>query len=187
MSDNNSFNGWKSSRACQMQDLSLAMPDDLFIYTRFISSPPCSFEGSTVLFADDLREAAGYMRHVFLYDILNDMTDDMRFDPEKKTYELQQDAISILNFWFKLGKIMSGEKFETDFNELYKEFNQQFNEHKGNRYEFVILDGAKALCDFLISRYEKHPDFDRKKLYDICGEEMFAGRPLQEYINKLLG
>ena len=93
MSDYTSYKSWKSSHASEMQDLTFARPDDIFIFTRFTSKEP-DFEGKQVLYASDIKEAAGYFQHVFLYDILNDMTDDLALDPKLLNNENQKDVLT---------------------------------------------------------------------------------------------
>lgn len=186
MKDYALFENWQNSHATEMQDLTFAKPDDFFIYTRFTAPLPCAIEGKEILFAEDIKEVAGYMRHIYLYDILNDMTDDMELDPELVDDEKQQDAISILNYWFKLGKILEEENIDDKFYDIYNDFNNEFNRRGGCEYEFRIIKGADNLRDFLIEKYKGHPYFNEEKLRNICSSELFAGRMLQDLIDTLL-
>ena len=74
------FNNWKNSHATEMQDLTFARPDDIFIFTRCTSYFPFEWEGKEVLYAESIEEVIGYIRHIFLYDILNDLFDDLEYD-----------------------------------------------------------------------------------------------------------
>lgn len=182
MSDYTSYKSWKSSHASEMQDLTFARPDDIFIFTRFTSQEP-DFEGKQVLYASDIKEAAGYFQHVFLYDILNDMTDDLALDPKLLNNENQKDVLTIMLFWFKLGKAFKSENFEKLFREFCKDFNATFNHRNGAEYEFQILNGADELREFLISSFKNYPNFDQQRLENLCSSDLFAGRPLYDFLN----
>lgn len=185
MCDYTLFKDWKNSHATEMQDLTFARPDDIFIFTRFTLPLPCCFEGKQVLYAGDIKEAAGYIRHIFLYDILNDMTDDLAFDPKLLNDENQKDALTILYFWFKLGKILENEKCEELLMKFCKEFNKEFNHRTGSEYELQVLKGADELRKFLNLHCKGNPNFDKKRLSNLCSSDLFAGRPLKEFLDNL--
>ena len=65
------FKNWKNSHSAEMRNLDLASAEDIFIYTKFIAFNPLNFENKQILFAESLEETLGYIRHIFLYDILN--------------------------------------------------------------------------------------------------------------------
>lgn len=175
------FENWKNSHATEMQDLIFAKPDDLFIFTRVTGDN--QFEGKQVLYAESLQEVAGYIRHIFLYDILNDVTDDLETDFKLPFDDRQKDAIMLLNYWFKLGKILSADNFDEQLSEFIKEFNLKFNQRNNTEYEIQILCGADELRDFLIKRYSNNKDFDKEKLCSICGKENFSGTALKDFLN----
>ena len=164
MCDYTLFKDWKNSHATEMQDLTFARPDDIFIFTRFTLPLPCCFEGKQVLYAGDIKEAAGYIRHIFLYDILNDMTDDLAFDPK------------LLNENEKCAELLM---------KFCKEFNKEFNHRTGSEYELQVLKGADELRKFLNLHCKGNPNFDKKRLSNLCSSDLFAGRPLKDFLDNL--
>ncbi len=119
-----------------------------------------------------------YIRHIFLYDILNDTTDDLELDFKKPFDVRQNDAIKLLNFWFKSGKIKGKE-----LNKFCEEFNSVFSNRENVKYEIQILNGANKLRNFLIKKYSEYENFDKQKLCDICSKDLFAGRFLKDFLD----
>lgn len=76
--DYSKFQSWKNSHATEMQDLTFAKPFDFFIFIRFKENS--KYDGKQVLYAENIEEAIGYIRHIFLYDIINDATFDLELD-----------------------------------------------------------------------------------------------------------
>ena len=183
--DYSKFKNWKNSHSTQMQDLTFAKPDDIFIYTSFKMTTPFEVEEKQVLFAESLEETAGYFRHIFLYDLLVDATDDLELDEAFRTEERQKDAIFLLNLWFRTGKALHKADAKKAFLDLIKEFNQQFNNKNELQYEFQVLNGANSLKRFLKSKFKDNENFDEKQLNNICSNQLFTGRLLKDFIDKL--
>ncbi len=181
--DYSKFENWKNSHSTEMQNLTFARPDDLFVYTRVTGHNPFAFEGKQVLYAESLQEVAGYIRHIFLYDILNDATDDLETDFKAPFDDRQEDAVLLLNYWFKLGKILSVNIFDEKLGEFINDFNLKFNHRDDIEYEIQIFNGADELRDFLIERYSKHKNFDKKRLCNICSKELFSGESLKDFLD----
>ena len=175
------FEEWKTPHAVQMQDLTYARPDDFFIYTRVKFS--CEVEGKQVVYAETIDETIGYLRHVFLYDILNDATDDLELDFKYPFSQRQTDAISLLNHWFKLGKIATADDKELLFYDFCKNFNAEFNQKSDTEYEIAVLNGANELKRFLTKKYKNHKNFDKKRLDTFCNDDLFSGKLLKDFLN----
>lgn len=88
--------------------------------------------------------------------------------------------ILLLYFWFKLGEITKEE-----FDDFCNKFNSEFMKREDIEYEIQILNGADELRDFLIERYSKCENFDKDKLCSICSNELFAGKPLKDFLDIL--
>ncbi|MBQ4119449.1 MAG: hypothetical protein IJD45_03575 [Clostridia bacterium] len=183
--DYTKFGNWKNTHATEMQDLTFAKPNDIFIFTRFTQKVPFSFEGKQILFAESIEEAMGYIRHIFLYDILNDISDDFENDIKNIYKEQQTDAIAVLNYWFKLGKVMDLKNYGCEFEKFCKNFNSMFSHRETTEYEIQILNGADELQRFLIKRYSKHKNFNKKTLCSVCSNDEFLGEGLKNFINLL--
>lgn len=168
-----------------MQDLTFAKPDDIFIYTSFKMSTPINSEERQVLFAENIEEAAGYFRHIFLYDLLVDATDDLELDEALRTEERQKDSLFLLNLWFRTGKVLHKSDAKKALTNLIKEFNQRFNNQNELQYEFQILNGANGLKRFLKSKFKDSNNFDEKRLDNICGNQLFVGKLLNDFIIEL--
>ena len=183
--DYSKFKNWKNSHATQMQDLTFAKPDDIFIYIGFKMETPFETEEKRVLFAESLEEAAGYFRHIFLYDLLVDATDDLELDEALRTEERQKDAIFLLNLWFRTGKALHKSDIKKALSFLIKEFNQRFKTRNEVQYEFQILNGANSLKRFLKSKFKDNEAFDEKKLENICSNQLFVGKLLKDFLDML--
>ena len=168
-----------------MQDLTFAKPDDIFIYTSFKMSRPFEVEEQQVLFAEDIEETVEYFRHIFLYDLLVDATDDLELDEALRTEERQKDALFLLNLWFRTGKALHKSDVKKALLNLTKEFNQRFNNQKELQLEFRILNGANGLKRFLKSEFKDNENFDEKRLDNICSNQLFAGKLLKDFITDL--
>lgn len=179
------FKSWKTSHSMEMQDLTFAKPDDIFIYTRFSLKFPFDCEGENILFAGSIEEVLGYIRHIFIYDILNDSVDDLEYDIKALSDEKQGAVISLLNYWFRLGKAAKYDDKLQILKNLSFEFNREFGRREEAEYEFYILKGANELRDFLIEKHFDEQDFDKKLLANICSEELFAGKLLKDFIDKI--
>lgn len=185
MKDYNNYKSWKSSRSTLMQDLTFSTPNDVFIYTNLKMTTPFNMEENRVLFAESLVEAAGYFRHIFLYDLLVEATDDLALDQVLRTEERQKDALFLLNLWFKTGKALHKSDIKKALLNLTKEFNQHFNNSIGLQYEFKILNGANGLRRFLKSKFKDNENFNAKRLDNICSNDLFAGKLLNDFIMDL--
>lgn len=183
--DYSKFKNWKNSHSTQMQDLTFAMPDDIFIYTSFKMSTPFEVQEHQVLFAENIEEAAGYFRHIFLYDLLVDATDDLELDKVLRTEERQKDALFLLNLWFRAGKALHKPDAKKAILGLIKEFNQHFNNENDLQYEFQVLNGANSLKRFLKSKFKDNEAFDEKKLENICSNQLFVGKLLKDFLDML--
>ncbi len=177
------FQNWRNAHSTGMYDLNYAHPDDFFIFTRFIVHKPNEFGSEQVLYAENIEEVIGYIRHIFLFDILNDAIDDLEFDLKLPFDERQEDVIEILNFWHKLGEIPKDNYKELE--EFCKNFNATFNVRNDIEYEIQVLNGADKLRNFLIEKYSQCENFDERKLCDICSKDLFSGQALKEFIDKL--
>ena len=175
------FKNWKSSHATDMSNLTFAHPEDIFIFTRFTDNNPIGIEAKQILFAEDIEETIGYLRHIFLYDILNDALNDLNFDFKSPFDEKQNDAIAILKYWYKLGTIASQKADLKQLREFINQFNSDFSRNKNPEYEIHILDGADELRKFLISNFSNYENFDKKRLCNICSKEFFVGKKLKNY------
>lgn len=185
MKDYNNYKSWKSSRSTLMQDLTFSTPNDVFIYTNFKMTTPFNMEENRVLFAESLEEAAGYFRHIFLYDLLVDATDDLELDEALRTKERQQDALFLLNLWFRTGKALHKSDVKKAFLDLINDFNQHFNNENDLQYEFQVLNGANSLKRFLKSKFKDDEKFDEKRLEDICSNQFFVGKLLNDFLAAL--
>ena len=185
MKDYNNFKSWKTPLSTLMQDLTFSAFDDVFIYTSFKMATPFDIEERQVLFAESFEEAAGYFRHIFLYDLLVDAADDLELDAKLLTVEHQKDAILILHFWFKVGKALNVENPKQEVLKLCDEFNRHFSIVKDMQYEFHILNGVNELKEFLKSKYQNDTNFDIKRLENICSEDLFVGKSLNDFIKEL--
>ena len=183
--DYTKFESWKGAHATEMRDLTYARPHDIFIFTRFSKHLPVFFEGKQVLYAETLPEAIGYIRHIFLYDILNDLTDDFELDFKKSCGDCQTGAVSLLNYWFKLGKIASGGKSLLEAKRFCKALNSEFSNKGDTEYEIQILNGVDELRRFLNKRFSSCENFDKNKLSNICSKDLFAGKPLKDFLDLL--
>ena len=183
--DYSKFKNWKNSHATEMRDLTFAKPDDIFIYTGFKMATPFEVEENQVLFAESLEEAVGYFRHIFLYDLLVDATDDLELDEALRTVERQKDALFLLNLWFRAGKALHKPDVKKVFLDLIKDFNQHFNNENDLQYEFQALNGANSLKMFLKSKFKDNEAFDEKKLENICSNQLFVGKLLKDFLDML--
>lgn len=179
------FEDWKGSKVTQMRDLIYAKPDDFFVFTRFAERFPFELSGEELLYAESIQEIAGYIRYVFLYDILNEATDDLETDFKEPFDYRQRNTVLLLYFWLKLGKIISGDILDKQLYEFCAEFNFYFNGIKNIEYEIQILNGAEELRMFLINRYSIYECFDIDTLYDICSKEHFSGVRIKNFLNML--
>lgn len=185
MKDYNNFKSWKSSHSTLMQNLSFSAPDDLFIYTNFKMTTPVEIEERQLLFAESMAEAAGYFRHIFLYDLLVDATNDLELDDVLKAEERQKDVLFLLFLWFKAGKVLQMSDVKNSLLNLINEFNNQFNDHNQLNYEFQILNGVNELKEFLKSKFKDKENFDEKQLDIVCNKQLFVGKLLNDFIMTL--
>ncbi len=179
------FSSWKNSHSTEMRKLAFAHPDDVFIFTRFSGHLPFEFDGKQILFAKSIEEAIGYIRHIFIYDILNDVINELEVDINPQFYEQQKDAVLLLDFWFKSAKIATSHKKDQKLSEFCGEFNVEFSNRKTTEYEIQVLYCADDLRDFLIRRYSGYEIFNERQLYNICSKRSFDGKLLNDYIYKL--
>ena len=177
------FKNWKSTHSTEMQDLTFAKPYDIFIFTRFTGHNPSDFEGRQVVYAENIDEAIGYIRHVFLYDILNDTADDLEFELKSPFDERQEDLVTLFNFWYKAGKIGKG----ITLKDFLRDFNCCFNSREATEYELRIIKGANELRNFLVKRYSENESFDKKRLCDVCSNDLFSGKLLKDFLDKFFG
>ena len=182
--NNSEFRKWRSSLPVKMDDLTFASPDDTFIFTRFTAHSPLNFDSKQILFADNLTDAIGYIRRIFLYDILNDVIDDLQFDFKSPFDDKQKDAISILHHLHKSGKILSAPDSEK-INQFCDSFNSEFSHRAETEYEIHILKDADALRNFLILNFSEYDGFDKEKLMSICNNDLFAGKLLKDFIDRI--
>lgn len=185
MEDYNNFKVWKSSRSTLMQDLAFSTLDSVFIYTSFKMTSAPDIDEKQILFAEGIEEAAGYFRHIFLYDLLVDVTDDLELDEALRTEERQKDALFLLNLWFKTGKALHNANVKNALLNFIKEFNQRFNNCNNLQYEVQILDGVNELKEFLESKFKDNENFNQKRLATICSNKSFDGESLK-YLVKCL-
>ncbi len=179
------FLKWKNSHANEMADLTFCKPDDIFIFTRFTEQSPSYFEGKQVLFAENFEDIAGYLHHIFLYDILYDAIEDVEFDFKSQFDERQEKIIKLLSFWHKSAKISVAKNSEKTLLEFCEKFNSEFNETTHTEYEIRIFKGLDKLKKFLIEKFSENENFDEQKLCNICNKDAFAGRVLEEFLNEL--
>jgi len=156
------FKTWKSTHAREMQNLTCARPDDIFIFTRFVAHHPFEFESNQIAYAQNTEEAIGYTRHIFLYDILNDTSDDLEFDLKSPFAQRQKDAVLLFKHWYQLGKLSTTTTKINDLRKFCHDFNSDFNASREHEYEIQILNGADQLRIFLISKYSKYENFNKK-------------------------
>ena len=185
MKDYNNFKSWKSNHSGVMQDLTFAKLNDIFIYTSFKMSTPFEVEEQQVLFAENIEEAAGYFRHIFLYDLLVDAIDDLELDEALRTEERQKDAMFLFNLWFRIGKALHKSDVKKAISNLIKEFNQRFDNQDELQYEFQVLNGTNELKDFLKFKFKANKNFDEKRLENICSNQLFDGKLLADFIKSL--
>lgn len=179
------FKEWRKSQSTDIYDLTFAHPDDVFIFTRFTMHKPIECDNKEILYTETIDEAIGYIRHNFLYDILNDATDDLEMDFKSFFDERQKDAISLLYFWFKADKVKTDNNQLKELRKFCEEFNLEFSSRQETEYEIQILNGADMLRNFLIERFSYCENFDKKQLCSICTKELFVGKPLNDFINLL--
>lgn len=179
------FKNWKNTHISVMEDLTFSKPTDFFIYVRFTENNRLGLKSERVLFAETLQEAIGYIRHVFIYDILNDVVDDLELDFKQSSEETQNNALLLFNYWYKLGKIANENFNFLSFKKFCKDFNTSFSFSKNSEYEIMVLKGANALRNFLIDKYSNVKQFDKKRIAEICSNELFAGKPLKDFLDEL--
>ncbi len=179
------FKNWKNSHATEMQDLTFAKPDDYFIFIRFSGQTSYEFDSKQVLFAESIEEVLGYIRHIFIYDILNDAVDDLEFDIKTPFDDRQKDAILLFNYWFMSGKITAENLDYIKLKEFCNDFNSDFSFGRDLEYEIEVLNGADSLREFLIKRYSNIDDFDSRRLSNICSKELFAGKLLKDFLDEI--
>lgn len=175
---------WDDFYVKEMSDLTFAKPSDFFLYTRFTVKSPERFEGQQILYTDSITQLIDYVRHIFLYDILNDIADDIQYDFKTAFDERQSDIITVMNYWFKFGKLVRKNNFKQIL-ALCDEFDSRLSYRENTEYEIRVFNGANELCDFLISRYKYDESCDKKQLRNICSKEIFAGKPLKDFIENL--
>ena len=186
MKDHNNFESRKSNPSNFIRCSTFAKPNDVFIYTSFKMSIPFEVEEGQVLFAKNFEEAAGYFRHIFLYDLLVDATDDLKLDEALRTEERRKDVLFLLNLWFKTGKSLHKSDVKKEFSNLIKEFNQHFNNRNDLQYEFHVLNGENDLKIFLKSEFKNNEKFDERRLDNICSNQLFVGKLLNDFVEELL-
>ncbi len=169
----------------ERNDISNSAPTDYFIYSHFFEKSMCLINSEQIRYAENLSEAALYVRHILLYDILNDLLDDIEYDFKMPFSKKQSDVIAIMNFWFKFGKVSLVS--EKQVLQLCDDFNNQFADNDDLRYEIHILNGAEKLKEFLTIKYGTSAEFDENKLKSVCSEEQFDGEELKDFTEKLLG
>ena len=179
------FENWKNSHIYTMQDLSFSKPFDIFIFTRFTNRKGETIESKHLLFADNIEEAIVYIRHIFLYDILNDILDDLNYDFKTPFDETQRNAISILNYWNKIRKIPTKPDNKKVLQMFCRDFNNEFSNRCDTEYEIHCLFGANELRRFLSSKFSDYEVFNKKLLYDICSNDFYAGYALKDFIDSL--
>ena len=177
--DYSQFERWRTNHAIDMSDLTNSKPYDIFIYTKVnIDNEICACQ---VLYAEDLEETAGYFAHIFILDLLTDKVDDLEFDFENCPDISQRDAISLMNYRFKLQKIFGKDSFVKSFFDICQQFNKEFD----GKYEFCVLCGADNLRKFLLSRYSNNDEI-KQKLENFCSEELFVGKLLNDFLKNIL-
>ncbi|MBE6787980.1 MAG: hypothetical protein E7537_06505 [Ruminococcaceae bacterium] len=179
------FQNWKNFHCLEMEDLAFSKPTDIFIFVRFTQKNPINLQSRKVLFAKTSEEAIGFIRHIFLYDILNDLTDDLNNDFKKNFDIAQTDAVSVLNKWFKLGKLSNNMSF-LQLKKFCRDFNLEFSIRANTEYEIQVLNGANELRRFLNKRFSDNENFDKQKLSDICSNALFVPKHLNDYLDIIL-
>ncbi len=164
-------------------DISFSKSTDYFIYSSFFEDGLCPINSKELRYAETVLEAVFYIRHILLYDVLNDLLDDLEYDFKSPFSKKQSDVVAILNFWFKFGK----RKSEKQLFKLCDDFNNQFLYNKDLHYEIYILKGTEELKKFLISKFKTMSEYDRHKLDLICNKDHFVAKELKDFIEKLLG
>ncbi len=177
------MNERKIALEVERNNISFSKPMDYFIYTRFSEKGSCLINSEQIRYSENISEAILYIRHIFLYDILNDLTDDIQYDFKKPFSQKQSDVISIMNFWFKFGKELQAS--EKQVLHLCEDFNNQFADKEYFQYEIHIIKGAEKLRKFLIMKYGSREVFDKYRLESICSKELFVGELLEEFTDKL--
>lgn len=99
-----------------------------------------------------------------------------------KREEHQEDALFLLNLWFRTGKALHMVDAKETVLNLLEEFNQRFNNGKELQYEFQILNGANELKRFLKSKLKNNKNFNEKRLDNICSDQLFVGELLNDFI-----
>ncbi len=184
MIDYTNYQNWKNSHSLEMEDLSLSKPTDLFIFVRFTQKTPINLQSRKMLFAETLEEAMGFIRHIFLYDILNDITDDLRTDFKENFDITQTDAVSVINKWFKLGKLSKNAN-GLQLKKFCRDFNLEFSIRKNVEYEIQVLNGVNELHRFLNKYFAEDENFDKKKFSNICSNYFFVPKLLKDYLDLL--
>lgn len=149
------FKSWKNSHGMEMRALEFSQADSIFIFTRFAVNSSKT-ESRQLLFAESIEEAIGYIRHIFLCDILSDTIDDLQFELVNIENERQSDVLRLFDLWFKLGKIKSSIK---KLREFCKAFNDEFSLKREVEYEIRVLCGVDELRKFLLERYSESDFF----------------------------
>ena len=72
----------KRNKALEVEqnDISNATSTDYFIYSHFLENDSCPINSRQIRYAENISEAALYIHHILLYDILNDLLDDIKYD-----------------------------------------------------------------------------------------------------------
>ncbi len=140
------FKSWKNSHCIEMRALEFSRADSIFIFTRFAMRSPISVEGRQLVFAESIEEAIGYIRHIFLFDILTDSIDDLQFDYKSAARQRQFDSVKLFYFWYRFARIAPG---GNTLQELCNEFNGAFAESQDLKYEIKVIFGIDELYEFI--------------------------------------
>lgn len=72
----------KRNKALEVErnDISNATPTDYFIYSHFLENGSCTINSKQIRYAENVSEAALYVHYILLYDIFNDLLDDIQYD-----------------------------------------------------------------------------------------------------------
>lgn len=185
MANYNSEFFWKGKHATHMGGTLNAGKDSIFIYINFITPFPAYKEQKQIVSAESVKEAAGYLRHIFLKDVINDNADITDGSPERLTDQQKNKVAVFLKYYNLLDSFLQGEYGVAELKKLCDEFSSRFKNIGDLRYQVIIADGADELRNLLNNECFAGDKVGYKIMELICSKDSFDGKELDIVIADL--